>query len=177
MALGRADRSKKPSSTVRCPHNISVVTPICRRFCWWRVDNLLEFINEIAEDNNVSLHRICLVGMSMGGYVIWKILANHPNAFGAAVIISGGPRRVLSSFGVLRASVVDERTLKRITTPIYSIHGKYDIVASVHDTLRIHSQLRNPENRVTLYNIGHTGTMRVAFCDPVIFKWVLKQMP
>jgi pimeloyl-ACP methyl ester carboxylesterase len=161
-----------------CPRNITIVTPICRRFYWWRADSLWRFIKEIVDDHSVSLHRICLVGMSMGGYVIWKMLANRPNMLGAAVIVSGSPTRILSSFGVFHATHIDWSTLIQIETPVYSIHGKYDFVASVHDTIRIHSHLQNPDSRVTLYSkMGHTGTMRVAFCDPMVFKWILKQMP
>lgn len=31
--------------------------------------------------------------------------------------------------------LANRRTLVHLATPIYSIHGKYDIVASVHDTV------------------------------------------
>ena len=158
-----------------CPTHFTVVSPICRRFHWWNVNDLLHFVDEIAREHAVSWQRICIAGMSMGAYAVWRILTIHPRSFGAALIVSGGPKRILSTFGILHASI-NPAKLNDVRTPVYSMQGKYDIVASVHDTLNAHSRLKGDNHLIIYERLGHTGVMRIAFCNHHVFEWISRHI-
>ena len=157
-----------------CPEQWCVVAPICRRFHWWCVKALFAFLDELAQTYGVPLSRVCIVGVSMGAYVIWRMLAMRPTDLGAAVIVSGSPRRILSTFGVLQAQGFDARLLRAIKTPVWVAHGSLDLVAPCRDALRAFGMLeQSPHKHARLYAwVGHTGAMSKAFREPELYAWI-----
>ena len=157
-----------------CPISMTIVCPICRGFCWWDMRSLFAFFDEIVAEHSLSSRDVCIAGMSMGAYVIWRMLAARPVTFGAIVIVSGSPRRILSSFGIIRVPSIDVRKLKNVCTPIWVVHGKLDIVAPVSDVKHAFTQLSSADNNLIIHSkLGHTGTMRIAFCDNKLYQWIV----
>ncbi len=68
----------------------------------------------IHGDERIDRKRVYVVGMSMGGYATWDLVARYPELFAAAVAICGGGP-------VDRAEILKE-------IPIYVFHGEKDSV-------------------------------------------------
>ncbi len=73
-----------------------------------------ELVKRYCEDERIDRKRVYVVGMSMGGYATWDLVARYPELFAAAVAICGGGP-------VDRAEILKE-------IPIYVFHGEKDSV-------------------------------------------------
>src|ERR1051326_9495541 len=60
-----------------------VVSPQCRDGQVWSNDTLLALLDGILRDYAVDPARVYLTGLSMGGYVTWRLGLTHPDKFGA----------------------------------------------------------------------------------------------
>lgn len=122
--------------------------------------NLLDkFLAEFSIDQN----RVYVMGISMGGFGTWDIIARRPDFFAAAVPICGGG---------------DEGAAPRIAhIPIWAFHGDKDESVKVERSRNMISALKsaggNP--RYTEYpGMGHASWVP-AFNDPGLFEWLFSQ--
>ncbi len=73
---------------------------------------IVSLVEEYRTFDYVDINRIYVVGLSMGGFGTWDLIARHPELFAAAVpICGGGPTDAI-------------KTLR--TMPIYTFHGTND---------------------------------------------------
>lgn len=58
--------------------------------------SIIALIDDLVKEKNIDPNRIYLMGLSMGGFGTWHMLAHYPDKFAAAVPICGGgdPTRV-----------------------------------------------------------------------------------
>ena len=166
-----------------------VVMPQCRKNTKW-IDPTMQAEALAALDNSIrEFHgdrdRVYLTGLSMGGYGVWDMTAQHPGIFAAYVPISGGiygPPKVPEARVNLAAdpNVRDPyaETAKRIgTTPIWIFHGSDDGTVPVEESRKMAQALKaaNANFRYTEYaGVGHDAWDR-AYAEPELVPWLLAQ--
>jgi pimeloyl-ACP methyl ester carboxylesterase len=157
-----------------CPPEIHVVVPICRRLQWWKAREVLAFIDEVA-----ALYRaidVSVAGGSMGGFAVWKVLSMRPHFFSSAIVVSASLGRIAGLMGVLNSKAVDPRLLCNVTTPVWVLHGKLDMLTSCEDAQDAYCRLLSSQDRrMTCYaRTGHSGALRKAFQEENLYAWVLQ---
>jgi predicted peptidase len=92
-----------------------VVSPQCpSRSRGWQPHELSALLDEIVEKYKVDKDRICVTGLSMGGFGTWSLAAFSPDRFAALVPICGGG---------------DPNTARRVShIAIWVFHGAKDPV-------------------------------------------------
>jgi predicted peptidase len=118
------------------------------------------------------------MGVSMGAYAIWRLITLRPQSYGAIVVVSGCPRRISSSFGILRAKSLDQSLLKCVDMPVWIFHGRLDIVAPCDDAIRSAKYLIAAKDVqiVVFKRYGHVGAMRMAFKTRDLYVWIDEQL-
>lgn len=92
------------------------------------MEAVLQLVKYTAADYAVNTDRIYAMGMSMGGYGTWDLLARHPDLLAAAVPICGG------------CDVSAAERIKDI--PIRTFHGALDPIVSPAGTRAMAEALR-----------------------------------
>ncbi len=67
-----------------------VVSPQCRKDVSWEPNELTALLDDITETYKVDQDRICVTGLSMGGFGTWRLAAYTPERFAALAPICGG---------------------------------------------------------------------------------------
>jgi predicted peptidase len=93
------------------------VMPQCPADSFWaaRVESIIAFIGQLSEEFNIDADKICLTGLSMGGYGTWYTAMARPDLFAAIAPVCGGG--MAWNAGVLKM-------------PIWAFHGACDPVVS-----------------------------------------------
>ena len=93
------------------------VMPQCPTESFWaaRVESIIAFIGQLVEEFHVDADKICLTGLSMGGYGTWYTAMARPDLFSAIAPVCGGG--MAWNAGVLKM-------------PIWAFHGACDTVVS-----------------------------------------------
>lgn len=148
-----------------------VVSPQCPADRTWNVEELEALLAHLLTTENVDPDRVCLTGLSMGGYGTWAWIGAHPERFAAAVPICGGgdPIGVWLSGGTRRA------TLSRL--PLWVFHGAKDNVVPLAESERMIDAYRRIGNQPKLTvdpNAGH-DSWSAAYANPELFDWLLQQ--
>ena len=90
-----------------------LVMPQCPKVSLWaaEIPNFYRYIKQLIDAYPVDIQRICLTGLSMGGYGTWFIAMRHPHIFAAIAPICGGGMP-------WRADAID--------MPVWAWHGSED---------------------------------------------------
>lgn len=67
-----------------------VVSPQCPKGRRWEPLELSALLDEIAEKYKVDKDRICVTGLSMGGFGTWSLAGHSPDRFAALAPVCGG---------------------------------------------------------------------------------------
>jgi predicted peptidase len=150
-----------------------IVAPQCPRNRVWGDPNqdqptpemklVLEIIDRVQIDFNVDKRRLYVLGMSLGGYGTWDIIARRPGMFAAAVPICGGG-------DTSQASAM-------MKTAIWAFHGAEDELVRVSESRRMIAALKNAgaNPKYTEYEgVGHNAWER-AFAEPDLLQWMFAQ--
>ncbi len=143
--------------------NCVLVMPQCPRNTFWvaKIESLEKFIHQIIHRFHADRNRICLCGLSMGGFGTWYAAMAYPDLFAAIAPCCGGG--MAWNAGVLKM-------------PVWAFHGKEDTTVSPHQTLEMIDSLkdRNSNFRYTLYDgVGH-DSWKYAFSEELL-QWLLAQ--
>lgn len=125
--------------------------------------------NRVAVDST----RIGLTGMSQGGHGVWYLGARHPGRWSHLVPVCG--------YG--RPPTVAPRVAR---LPVWAFHGLQDGLINPEDTQRIVTEIRAHRSRLglpddslavrmTLYPEADHNSWDLAYADPELPKWMLKQ--
>ncbi len=143
-----------------------VLSPQCPTPGW--DTQAIKSLHEYAVQNlNVDSRRVYLTGLSMGGYGTWKMLAQYPDLFAAAVPICGGGK-------------VD--TAQQITSiPIWAFHGDADTVVPLSESQNMVDAIKEVggENvKLTVYQgVGH-NSWESTYANQEVYDWLLQhQLP
>ena len=111
----------------------------------------------------VDERRICVTGLSMGGYATWALALLCPQRFAAIAPICGGG---------------DPRRVSRIAhLPVWAFHGALDEIVPLDESTRMVQALqqRGAHVKFTVYpDAGHNSWTRT-YDDPEFYEWLLKQ--
>ena len=110
--------------------NCIVIMPQCPPDTFWaaRVESVIAFIEQLKEEYNVDEDRVCLTGLSMGGFGTWYTSMARPDLFAAIAPVCGGG--MAWNAGVL-------------TMPVWAFHGAEDPVVSVSQSDEMTTALKN----------------------------------
>lgn len=73
---------------------------------------LFDLMRKLIASESVDTSRIYAVGLSMGGFAVWDVLARRPDLFAAGIAVCGG----------------DELTARSFRSPVRAFHGAEDQV-------------------------------------------------
>lgn len=120
-------------------------------------------IDQLVADPGVDVHRLYLIGLSMGGYGTWDLLCRWPRRFAAAVPICGGG---------------DPAQATRLrSVPLWAFHGAKDPVVSVARSRQMIEALRalgSQPRYSELAEVEHDA-WNVAFAHPDLRPWLFGQ--
>jgi predicted peptidase len=141
------------------------ISPQCPRDKTW--DHLTGALGELLDDLIVRYkldeRRICLTGMSMGGFGAWKLAATNPYRFAALLPICGGG---------------DPAWAPRLKSlPTWAFHGANDDIVPVSKTQTMVDALQavGAPVKLTIYpDAGHDSWTRT-YQNPEIYDWMLGQ--
>lgn len=141
-----------------------LIMPQCPAETYWMamIESILSFVRQMAEKYTVDPDRICLCGISMGGFATWYSAVACPSLFAAIAPCCGGCLAVHAG--------------ELMHTPIWAFHGLADSVVPPHHTVDMVNALKDthPNFRYTLYEgVGHNAWEQ-AFSEELL-QWLLKQ--
>lgn len=121
-------------------------------------------LDAVLEAEPVDRDRVCLTGLSMGGYGAWDLAARMPERFAALIPICGGG---------------DEATAPRLAgLPIRCFHGDADTAVPVERSRSMVQAVRAAGGTVTyseLAGVGH-DSWTPAYRDPATLDWLFRQV-
>ncbi len=147
-----------------------VVAPQCPLNSLWvlELDSLYPLIQEILNSYSVDRSRLCLTGVSMGGFGAWYLAEAHPQLFAAVVPICGG---AISYTGF------PDRIKILKDTPIWAFHGAKDDEVPLEESQKLVEVLKahNGKIRFTVYpDLGHDSWTRT-YHNSKLYEWMLEQ--
>jgi predicted peptidase len=149
-----------------------IVLPQCRDGRYWSNRDMGEMavavLDQATAELNGDAERLCLIGVSMGGYGAWHLAAEHPGKFSAVVPICGGsPLRSGDRFNTIARKVG--------RTPVWVFHGAEDRIVPVSESRLMVEALRAAGGNVR-YNeypgVGHNVWLNV-MAEQALLPWML----
>ena len=67
-----------------------LISPQCAEGKVWESALLGAFLDDVTHRLRIDSNRICVTGLSMGGFGSWSLIAKEPGRFAAAIPICGG---------------------------------------------------------------------------------------
>lgn len=139
-----------------------VISPQLDSEHWeWEPTRLFDLVRSVVKENRVDQERIYVTGLSMGGFGTWKMIAEYPNYFAAALPICGGGD--------------PETAWKMKFIPIWTVHGQKDNIVPIASTERIVEAVKkyNPDIKFTVYpDIYHDSWVPV-YDSSEWYEWLL----
>lgn len=125
---------------------------------------LYELMDSLLATGRYDSKRIYIIGLSMGGFGVWDMLARTPEKIAAAVPICGGADDA-------KASVM-------VSVPIHAFHGDKDDAVKVERTRHIIQNIQKAGGK-PLYTeyagVGH-GSWIPAFQEKDLLQWIFTQV-
>jgi len=140
-----------------------LVSPQCPANKWWEPAELSALITGVCEQNKVDQDRICITGLSMGGFGTWGLAAYEPNRFAAlAPICGGGDASVTRRYGHV---------------PVWAFHGAKDSAVPVERTQEMIDALKKQgaSPKVTIYPEADHDSWTETYNNPEFYEWLLAQ--
>jgi len=140
-----------------------IVSPQCPKDERWQSVTLLALLDEVCEKYNVDRDRICVTGISMGGFGLWALAFDAPDRFAALAPICGGGETYWA------------KAIKHI--PVWAFHGELDEGVPVRRSLEMVDELKKQgaDPKLTVFpGVGHISWPAV-YDDPAFYEWLLAQ--
>ena len=125
---------------------------------------VLEMLDSIEKEFSIDSKRLYVIGISMGGYATWDIIARRPSRFAAAVPICGGGNPIKAS--------------RMVKTAIWAFHGEKDDLVKVEESREMIKAVQKTGGKVkyTEYKgVGHS-VWEQAFNEPGFLEWIFSCM-
>lgn len=140
-----------------------VVSPQCPVSRTWEPIELIALLDDIAQKHKVDQDRICVTGLSMGGYGTWRLASFAPERLAAiAPICGGGETFWAKQFAHL---------------PTWAFHGAKDTGVPVERSQVMVDALKKSggDPKLTIYpDAGHDAWTET-YNNPEFYKWLLEQ--
>ena len=140
-----------------------VVSPQCPKGKSWEPYELNVLLDDIVQKYKVDEERICVTGLSMGGFGTWKLAAYMPRRLAAIAPICGGG---------------DLSSVRRLTKlPIWAFHGAKDKSVPVERTQEMIDALTKNGGtpKLTIYSEAEHDSWTETYNNPVFYEWLLAQ--
>jgi predicted peptidase len=151
-----------------------VLLPQCARGRYWsdpEMDGMvMATLKQTLAEFGADQGRLYLAGVSMGGYGVWHLAAEHQGTFAGLVSICGG--------SPLRSGERFTSIAKRIgQTPAWVFHGADDRVVPVSESRQMVAALKAAGGNVRYSEyegVGHNVWLNAA-AEPGLLTWLLEQ--
>jgi len=138
------------------------------KFMCWSQDVMpvaKALIDKIVREEPIDPDRICVTGLSMGGFGTWSMIAAYPNFFAAAVPVCG------------RGDSSKAPLIVKGRVSVWAFHGALDPTVKVSGSRAMIRALKeaggNP--RYTEYPDVKHSSWEGAYSDPKLIAWVFSQ--
>ena len=148
-----------------------LIAPQCPEGERWQDDALLKLLDHVVHNYAVDTNRVCLTGLSMGGFGTWKLGVAPPERFAAIVPICGGGETI----DVLLAGRERAAALKSL--PVWAFHGAKDPVVPLEESERMVNALKKlggKEVKLTVYPGAQHDSWTETYNNPELYEWLLK---
>ena len=118
-------------------------------------------IDKTVKDFPIDTSRIYLTGLSMGGYGTWRMLADSPGFFAAAIPVCG------------KGDVANAEAIAKHKTPIWAFHGAKDGTVKPEGSRSMVAAIKKAGGQIkyTEYpDVGH-NSWEGAYSDPNLLEW------
>lgn len=141
-----------------------VVSPQCPKGSWWNTEHLFKLLDEVEAKYSVAKDQVYVTGLSMGGYGTWKLIAEQPKRFAAAIPICGGG---------------DPKTADQLVDlPIWVFHGDKDGAVKLEQSEKMVHAIKEAGGKLvklTVYpGVGHDSWTET-YNNQEVYDWLLKQ--
>jgi len=128
--------------------------------------DLLHMIDSTLQDYRADPRRVCLTGLSYGGFGTWYLAGAHPNRWAAIAPICGGADPELAP------------RMAAVKMPIWAFHGGRDKWVKHHWIYEMGNALEKSGHqsfRFTVHeDLGHNSHTRV-YAGEDLYQWLLSQ--
>ena len=128
----------------------------------WKTNELMALLDQVEAQLSIDKTRVYVSGMSMGGFGTWRLVADHPERFAAAIPVCGGGKI--------------EWAEKLKSVPIWAFHGAKDGVVpfklgkEIVDAI----QLAGGDVKLTVYPKANHDSWTATYENAEIYKWLLR---
>lgn len=138
-----------------------VVSPQCRPGVWWEPTELTALLDQVVKEHKVDKDRVCVTGLSMGGFGTWRLAAYTPDRFAAIAPICGGGEPFWA------------RTIHHIPTWVF--HGAKDSVVPLERSEEMVEALKRAkaEPKLTVYPEAGHDSWTESYDNPKLYEWLL----
>jgi len=150
-----------------------ILLPQCRTARYWSdpvmEQMVIQALEQTVEEFSANANRVYLIGVSMGGYGVWRFASQYPKKFAALVSICGGSP---VSEGDRFASIA--RKVGR--TPAWLFHGAEDKIVPVSESRELVKALQANKGNVKYSeyaDVGHNVWMNV-LTEKKLLPWLLE---
>ena len=140
-----------------------VVSPQCPKDKTWEPLELIALLDDLTKRFKVDPDRICVTGLSMGGFGAWRLAAYAPDRLAAiAPICGGGETHSTRLFAQL---------------PVWAFHGAKDVGVPVERSQAMIDGLKKHggEPRLTIYPNAEHDSWTETYNNPELYEWLLSQ--
>ncbi len=127
--------------------------------------NALTELDRLIEDYGFDAGRQYLYGDSMGGEGVFRLLADFPTRFAAAVSVAG--------------YTLDTGASEMAETPLWLFHGAADTISSVESSRTIYQSILDAGGTQVQYTeypgLDHVPAIEQARTEPGLFEWLFEQ--
>ena len=142
-----------------------VVSPQCSDTSFWPVETegLDALLDELCATLNVDERRICLTGLSMGGYGTWDWAVQKPDRFAALAPVCG--RGTPSKAGAIK------------DIPCWVFHGAKDETVPIDGSEEMVEALRAAGGtpKFTVYPEAGHDSWTETYANEELYEWLLEQ--
>ena len=140
-----------------------VVSPQCPKNVWWAPIELTALLDDVISKHKVNENRICVTGLSMGGFGTWRLAAFTPQRFAAIAAFCGGGEPYWA---------------RRIAhLPTWAFHGAKDTGVPLERSQEMVDAVteKRGKPRLTVYPEAGHDSWTEPYNNPQFFEWLWAQ--
>lgn len=140
-----------------------VVSPQCRKDVWWEPIELTALLDQISQTHKVDQDRICVTGLSMGGFGTWRLAAYTPHRFSAIAPICGGGEPYWAR--------------RFVHLPVWAFHGAKDKGVLLERSQEMVDELekKGGKPKLTVYPEAGHDSWTETYNNPELYEWLLSK--
>jgi predicted peptidase len=140
-----------------------VVSPQCPKDQWWSTESLATLLDSLERKYRIDKRRICVTGLSLGGYATWQLAIEYPKRFAAIAPICGGSNPHLAG------------KIKHL--PVWVFHGAKDEAVPIEESRKMVSALRKvgAHVKLTVYPKAGHDSWTQTYENKRLYDWFLSQ--